>query len=563
VTTIIDSLIVSLGLDASGFDKGQKNAVNALNALEGKSGKSNKQIQSDADKSTKAFARFRNEILGVATAFMSIGAMKTFSEKITNDDASLGRLAKNLDTSVETLSSWGMAANKAGGSADEMYSSIQKITSGIQQFSQTGEGGANFRYFMSGPGGLINLVDKATGKMRPFSDIMSESADKLKSIADTKGMAAAQEWGKGMGFDVGTVNNLVLGSKEWAKIVATQKELGIVTAKDVAEAQARQIEWNKFADTIQNLGRDILLHLSPAIISLTKEGEKFIKSFDLDTVNKGVDSFADMLKHLSWQDAKNGANEFLSVIERLLAAIEAIAAPFKAINQLGKDIGGGIFDVTHSSIVADTLKQQGADLANSAIGALISRGEGDYNSVHANGKGETRDLNKMTVDEVLASQKAGNFHAAGRYQMIKGTLQEGKKSIGLSGKELFDKGTQDRLFNEYLLKNKRKALENYFSRGTDEHAAQVAMAKEFASVAHPDTGKSYYPGQKATISSKEIQQAMRQSRSQMGSTSTSTSDVKIGTINVVTQATDAKGIAKDMTGALKSHTLINQANAGM
>jgi hypothetical protein len=45
VATIIDSLIVSLNLDASGFAKGQKNAVNALNALEGKSGKSNKNIQ--------------------------------------------------------------------------------------------------------------------------------------------------------------------------------------------------------------------------------------------------------------------------------------------------------------------------------------------------------------------------------------------------------------------------------------------------------------------------------------------------------------------------------------
>lgn len=47
------------------------------------------------------------------------------------------------------------------------------------------------------------------------------------------------------------------------------------------------------------------------------------------------------------------------------------------------------------------------------------------------------------------------------------------------------------------------------------------------------------------------------------STSTSTRETHIGQITVQTQATDAKGIAKDIGGAVKSHGLVDQADGGM
>ena len=39
----------------------------------------------------------------------------------------------------------------------------------------------------------------------------------------------------------------------------------------------------------------------------------------------------------------------------------------------------------------------------------------------------------MTIAEVMAAQRAGKFNAAGRYQMISGTLASAVKELGLSG----------------------------------------------------------------------------------------------------------------------------------
>jgi hypothetical protein len=47
------------------------------------------------------------------------------------------------------------------------------------------------------------------------------------------------------------------------------------------------------------------------------------------------------------------------------------------------------------------------------------------------------------------------------------------------------------------------------------------------------------------------------------SSNTSTTDVKIGTIVVQTQATDAPGIAKDMGKAIGTFGFVGQANEGI
>lgn len=139
-------------------------------------------------------------------------------------------------------------------------------------------------------------------------------------------------------------------------------------------------------------------------------------------------------------------------------------------------------------------------LADSAFAALIAKGESGvagYNAVNRGAKhGYTagvENLESMTVAEVMAAQRQGRFNAAGRYQIIGRTLAEGVKRLGLTGEEKFDKATQDRLFEQYLIGHKRKAIAEYISGKSDDlTAALTAIAQEWASVADPKTGKSYY-----------------------------------------------------------------------
>ncbi|MDN7433711.1 mannosyl-glycoprotein endo-beta-N-acetylglucosamidase [Burkholderia multivorans] len=170
-------------------------------------------------------------------------------------------------------------------------------------------------------------------------------------------------------------------------------------------------------------------------------------------------------------------------------------------------------------------------LADTAFGKLIARGEGDYNSVNrgkAGGyKAGTEDLENMTVAQVMAAQRAQKFNAAGRYQIIKDTLAEAVRSMGLKGDEKFDRGMQDRIFEQYLVNNKRRAIADYLSGKSEQLGEAIyATAKEWASVAVPkgmktesgrisDGTMTFYDKSgknKASITEAQMRLAMQNSR---------------------------------------------------
>jgi hypothetical protein len=120
-------------------------------------------------------------------------------------------------------------------------------------------------------------------------------------------------------------------------------------------------------------------------------------------------------------------------------------------------------------------------------------------------------LTDMTLQEVLNYQtqmiKSGKYpsSAVGKYQIIQSTLKEGIKTLKLNLNDKFDEKTQDRLYEEWLIGEKRKAIRDYISgKSNDLNAAMIEMAKEFASFPVPKdmqgnsqfvkAGQSYYAG---------------------------------------------------------------------
>lgn len=159
-------------------------------------------------------------------------------------------------------------------------------------------------------------------------------------------------------------------------------------------------------------------------------------------------------------------------------------------------------------------------LAATPFGALISRGEGTYNSVNRGAAGGyrsgTEDLANKTVAEVMTDQANQKYNAAGRYQIIKDTLRAAVKSMGLTGNEKFDQKLQDRIFGEFLAGTKRPGIAAYLTgKSNDIHAALKQASEEWASVADPDTGLSHYAGQgnnRASIGVAEMTRALEETR---------------------------------------------------
>lgn len=156
------------------------------------------------------------------------------------------------------------------------------------------------------------------------------------------------------------------------------------------------------------------------------------------------------------------------------------------------------------------------------IDSVIARGEGNYNSFNKGKAGDSvgskLNLVDMTVGQIRALQKNGSIFAAGKYQNIPSTLQGAIDAGIVSVAEKFNAEVQERIVQQYLLtaKKDRGSIEDYIKSKSDNlYAANLDLAKEFASVASPVTGKSYYDGKagnKASISVKEAQNALKASR---------------------------------------------------
>lgn len=138
------------------------------------------------------------------------------------------------------------------------------------------------------------------------------------------------------------------------------------------------------------------------------------------------------------------------------------------------------------------------------LGDLISRGEGGYNSFNrgnaGDAGGQTIDFSQMTLGQVQAEQHLGRndpnrLFAVGKYQIIPDTMDDAVKRLKLDPDQKFTPALQERIFADYLIAGKRPAIEAYIKGepGATLHAAQKAACQEWASVADPDTGKSYAP----------------------------------------------------------------------
>lgn len=156
------------------------------------------------------------------------------------------------------------------------------------------------------------------------------------------------------------------------------------------------------------------------------------------------------------------------------------------------------------------------------IDSVIAKGEGNYNSVNLGKKygykSSTRDLESMSVGQVLSAQQKKEFNAAGKYQVLPSTLQGAIDAGIVSVAEKFNADVQERIVQQYLLtaKKGRGNVENYITGKSDNlTAANLDISKEFASVASPFTGKSYHGGvanNKARISVDDAQNALKASR---------------------------------------------------
>ena len=164
MATIIDSLLVKLGLDSSEFttgkakvDKGLKDTGSEAEKAGGKLKKSGKDGAEGFETVAKSAAKFLAIVGGTV-------AIKRFIENQIEANSALDRFSKNLGEAAASISAWSQAAELAGGSADGLQGTMDMLSKSQTELQLTGQSGL-IPYFSA----LGVSLSDAAGKARPLS----------------------------------------------------------------------------------------------------------------------------------------------------------------------------------------------------------------------------------------------------------------------------------------------------------------------------------------------------------------------------------------------------------
>lgn len=591
MTTVIDSLIATLELDTKNFTKGQKDAVAGLRNLEKDAKKSETALGSMNKTATEGMKKLGREVAAVGLAFYGLHALKSFAVDILNADSAVGFLSKNLGISTEELSRWQGVADKFGTSSGDVDSAFRAINN-MAQTMQVGEWSGN-------ADAMAQLLAKSGNSITIFADKTASNADRMRAIQ--KSLLAygdagqAQMWGQKSGLSEGFINSLLGAGEGLEKMLQAQKSL--TSAESAQAAQDRIMAWSKLKDEFEQTGRTILVSVSPAIRKLFGEFSEFISAHS-DDVNTffhdlpgNVKAFGDELKPVI-ADVKN----LVVAMKPLFEMAGGIAGFLGRVSETSKKTG--LFWAPEGKTTASPAQQAQNERAilmarqagewaekskvnekakpqktiSTSLADYIGKyesGSAGYESINYRSgdkyKSATADLTNMTISQVMAKQKSGDMFAAGKYQIAPNTMPEVVKGMGLSGKELFSKEMQDSML-EWMLANKNKALSDYRSgKSSDLTAAMKGFSKIWAAAPNPETGKSYYQGvggNVAHMSQGDLARQLINERARVAG-NTNTSEVKIQSVTVNTQASDAKGVADAFSGRVKQFLNVSQANTGM
>lgn len=502
MATIIDALVITMGLDPKGVAEGMKKADSTIQG------------------GVKAIMGYLAPLAGMA----SFGAL--LGNYLSTADA-VGKLSGAMGVNVEDLQAWQEAATRAGGSAEGFVQSVSGLTQRIGEFAATGEGEGKKIFETLG----IAAKDGA-GNARDAIAVMSDLAVKFEGLNKTQALALGQK----LGLDQGTIMLLQSGKKAVTELVARQKELGVYTKRDTELTAKANDAWADLKQSVTSAAAVVLRVAVPALTWLAekltpiavwvRQNEPFILAF-LGTVATVIT--ARMVPAL-WGMAR--------------AALAAMA-PFAPLI-----IIAGLLAIVIDDLIAYI---NGGESAFADFWAMLGTGPEIAAALAAGWE-----IVKTVFDAVLGvlTELARAFIKLTNFD-LGGLAESGRKILGIFG-DLWSR-IMDILGLREKLEGMLSAVKEFFGFG-DKGNVSTATSLEASAGAHAMAVMSP-PMPPAGVSPGAA-------RAGGNATYNSNSDtqVTVQKIEVVTQATDANGIARDMGGATNrelSRSFVNPAVTGM
>ncbi|HBY7464157.1 TPA: lytic transglycosylase domain-containing protein [Klebsiella pneumoniae] len=131
--TVIDALLITLGLDTSDFRKGQKDVSDDLKKQREDAKKTAKEMAEQGKKAASFFSSIKTELLALTGVTVTAGGLMSLVKNTTSGLMELSVQAKALGMTAKELDGVGKAAEAAGSSVEKINAALQGFQSAKEQ----------------------------------------------------------------------------------------------------------------------------------------------------------------------------------------------------------------------------------------------------------------------------------------------------------------------------------------------------------------------------------------------------------------------------------------------
>ncbi|ELE9726665.1 hypothetical protein RM407_000260 [Enterobacter kobei] len=588
--TIIDSLVVTLGLDSSGFKKGQTEVKKGLDDTRKNADQTAKDMEAAGKRAASFFGSIRTELLALVGVTLSAQGIKTFITNMTSDLMRLGIESRALDISAKSLDGWERAAAAAGSTAERMAGTLgnfQKTLTNIR----TG-GGQDDPLF-----GALSSFAGATGAN---FDYQNDNAEKImRKIASNWGKLskdAQRRFGGMFGFDNATQQGLANGSL----VQDADRFAKISRATD--EATRKALEFNRrleqmkqnFAAASQVLYEALIPYVEKLIpliekfgIWISTHGPEISKFFSdtADEINKVVDAVGGLENALKlllvfvggkWllgmTSSIGGVRGALTALGRV-SMIAGLVELQKYAEQLEKKYSwltdNPVTNFLNGSAGTDTTTEWGKQLHDwifDKTGIELPRGDGYKSAPRGIRNNNPGNLNY--VGQAGATMEGGE---GGRFAVFE-SMQHGVAALYKQLQLYFKRGinTLSSIVKTYAPASDNNNVDAYISaltKATGKGANEVLDSGDTATIARLMKGIVDHENGKGYISSSDIMGGIQlgagsSASRNMPAAAGSQTNINIGKFEMQTSAGNANALGADIQRNLQRNRLVNPAMSG-
>lgn len=588
--TIIDSLVVTLGLDSSGFKKGQTEVKKGLDDTRKNADQTAKDMEAAGKRAASFFGSIRTELLALVGVTLSAQGIKTFITNMTSDLMRLGIESRALDISAKSLDGWERAAAAAGSTAERMAGTLgnfQKTLTNIR----TG-GGQDDPLF-----GALASFAGATGAN---FDYQNDNAEKImRKIASNWGKLskdAQRRFGGMFGFDNATQQGLANGSL----VQDADRFAKISRATD--EATRKALEFNRrlqemkqnFTAASQVLYEALIPYIEKLIpliekfgIWISTHGPEISKFFSdtADEINKVVDAVGGLENALKlllvfvggkWllgmTSSIGGVRGALTALGRV-SMIAGLVELQKYAEQLEKKYSwltdNPVTNFLNGSAGTDTTTEWGKQLHDwifDKTGIELPRGDGYKSAPRGIRNNNPGNLNY--AGQAGATIEGGE---GGRFAVFE-SMQHGVAALYKQLQLYFKRGinTLSSIVKTYAPASDNNNVDAYISaltKATGKGANEVLDSGDTATIARLMKGIVDHENGKGYISSSDIMGGIQlgagsSASRNMPATAGSQTNINIGKIDMQTSAGNANALGADIQRNLQRNRLVNPAMSG-